>query len=154
MSKIGTRLIRAAKEARTIASREITDAFVVYVPDDVDEMEEIRTVQDIYTSVDALVAELNSLKLSGLANTLSFRVHKVAWTSRSELLEELQAVMSEALRVDGGSLPPSIKREIEEILRGIERILADIRASRRHYAPKVGSEFPRRGVLVERKKKH
>jgi hypothetical protein len=99
MSKIGTRLIRAAKEARTIASREITDAFVVYVPDDVDEMEEIRTVQDIYTSVDALVAELNSLKLSGLANTLSFRVHKVAWTSGSELLEELQAVMSEALRV-------------------------------------------------------
>ena len=114
----------------------------------------IKTVQDIYTSVDTLVAELSSLKLSGLANTLSFRVHKVAWTSGSELLEELQAVMSEALRVDEDGLPPSIKREIEEIVRGIERILADVRARRRFIMPKVGSEFPRRGVLVERKKIH
>lgn len=36
MSKIGTRLIRAAKEARTFARRETTDGFVVHVPDDVD----------------------------------------------------------------------------------------------------------------------
>ena len=36
MSKIGTRLIRAAKEARAIARGELTDGFVVRVPDDVD----------------------------------------------------------------------------------------------------------------------
>jgi hypothetical protein len=154
MSKIGTRLIKAAKEARAIARGEITDAFVVHVPDDVDEMNEIKTVQDVYTSIDTMVAELNSLDFVRLANTLSFRVHEVAWTSGSELLEELQTVMSEALRTDGDSLPSSIKQEIENILRGIERVLADIRARRRYYAPKVGSEFPRRGVLVERKKKH
>src|SRR5208337_4052935 len=36
MSKIGTRLIKAAKEARAIARGEITDGFLVHVPDDVD----------------------------------------------------------------------------------------------------------------------
>ena len=117
-------------------------------------MKEIKTVQDIYTSVDKLVADLNSLKLSGLANTLSSRVHEVAWTTGSELLGELQAVMSKALRTDGDSLPPSIKQEIEDILRAIEHILSFFRgSSTMHHAPKIGSQFPRRGVLVERKKK-
>ena len=36
MSKIGTRLIKAAKEARAIARGQITDGFVVHVPDDFD----------------------------------------------------------------------------------------------------------------------
>jgi putative transcriptional regulator len=36
VSKIGTRLIKAAKEARAFARGEITDGFVVHVPDDVD----------------------------------------------------------------------------------------------------------------------
>jgi putative transcriptional regulator len=36
MSKLGTRLIKAAKEARSFARREITDGFVVHVPEDVD----------------------------------------------------------------------------------------------------------------------
>jgi hypothetical protein len=118
-------------------------------------MKEMKTVQDIYTSVDTLVAELHSLKVSELANTLSFRVHKVAWTTGSELLEELQTVMMEALRIDGDCLPPSIKQDIEYILRAIEHILSFTRdSSTMHYAPTIGSQFPRRGVVVERKKKH
>jgi putative transcriptional regulator len=36
VSKLGTRLIKAAKEARAFARGEITDGFVVHVPDDVD----------------------------------------------------------------------------------------------------------------------
>lgn len=36
MSKIGTRLIKAAKEARAIARGEMVDGFVVHVPDEVD----------------------------------------------------------------------------------------------------------------------
>jgi putative transcriptional regulator len=37
MSRLGTRLIRAAKEARAIVRGEkITDGFVVHVPDEVD----------------------------------------------------------------------------------------------------------------------
>lgn len=36
MSKIGTRLIGAAKEARAFARGETTDGFVVHVPEDVD----------------------------------------------------------------------------------------------------------------------
>jgi putative transcriptional regulator len=36
MSKLGKRLIRAAKEAHGIVTGEITSGFVVHVPDDVD----------------------------------------------------------------------------------------------------------------------
>jgi putative transcriptional regulator len=36
MSKIGKRLIKAAREARGIVRGEITEGFVVHVPDDVD----------------------------------------------------------------------------------------------------------------------
>jgi putative transcriptional regulator len=36
MSRIGARLLKAAKEARAFARGEITDGFVVHVPDDVD----------------------------------------------------------------------------------------------------------------------
>jgi putative transcriptional regulator len=36
MSKLGTRLIKAAKEARAIVRGKITDGFVVHVPDDFD----------------------------------------------------------------------------------------------------------------------
>ena len=36
MSKLGSRLIKAAKEARAIARGQITDGFVVHVPEDVD----------------------------------------------------------------------------------------------------------------------
>ncbi len=36
MSKLGTRLVGAAKEARSIARGEIIDGFVVHVPEDVD----------------------------------------------------------------------------------------------------------------------
>jgi len=36
MSKLGTRLIRAAKEARAIVRGGITEGFVVHVPDAVD----------------------------------------------------------------------------------------------------------------------
>jgi len=36
MSKLGTRLIKAAREARAIARGELTDGFVVHVPEDVD----------------------------------------------------------------------------------------------------------------------
>src|SRR5260370_34850254 len=36
MSRLGTRLIKAGKEARAVARGEITEGFVVHVPDDVD----------------------------------------------------------------------------------------------------------------------
>lgn len=36
MSKIGAKLIKAAKEARAIARGEVTEGFAVHVPDEVD----------------------------------------------------------------------------------------------------------------------
>ncbi len=112
---------------------------------------EIKTVQDIYAAVDILVTELASQNLVELANKLSFRVHEVAWTSGSELLEELQEVINDALCV--GNLPPSIETDVKNILRAIEDVLAFVRRSR------SSVKYPNpvlphtRGVLVEWKKK-
>jgi putative transcriptional regulator len=36
VSKLGTRLIKAAREARAFARGEVTDGFIVHVPDEVD----------------------------------------------------------------------------------------------------------------------
>jgi hypothetical protein len=118
-------------------------------------MKKIKTVQEIYATVDTLVAELKSLKFVSLADALSIRVHDVTWTTGSELLKELQTVMTESLRVDGERLPPSTRQEVKDILRGIDDILAFIqRSSTIHIAPKIGSQSQRRRVLVERKRKH
>jgi hypothetical protein len=113
----------------------------------------IKTVREIYAAVDSLVAELNSLKFSKLANALSIRVHGT-WTTGSELLEELQTVMTQGLRIDGERLPRSIRKEVEDILRAIEHVLTFIqRSSTIQNAPKVTAQSQSRGVLVEKKKK-
>jgi hypothetical protein len=117
-------------------------------------MREIGSIQDLYASIDELIAELNSVKISSLANILSIRLHQIAWTTGAELLEELQAVLGEALRTDAARLPPSIKQEIEDILRRIARLIAFTRSSSKRHAPEVGAHLPRRSVLVERKKRH
>jgi hypothetical protein len=116
-------------------------------------MKEIKTVQEIYAAVDTLVAELNSLKFSELAHELSIRV-RGTWTTGTELPEELQAVMTQSLRVDGDRLPRSIRQEVEDILRAIKRALTFIqRSSTIHNAREMGSQSQRRGVPVERRKK-
>lgn len=83
-------------------------------------MTPIRTLDDLYSAVDELITELNSLNRAELARALSYRLHKVAWTTGSELMAELRSLLSETLSADGERLPLAVKEKIQSILTGIE----------------------------------
>jgi hypothetical protein len=53
--------------------------------------------QDVYTAVAELIAGLNAQGHHKLANILEHRMYKVPWTSSSELFEELENVLRNAL---------------------------------------------------------
>ncbi len=78
-------------------------------------MKQIQTVQDVYPAVDELVVDLKTSGESRLAAILHHRMHQVAWTTGSELLEELQDVLAGALKSEA-KLPQSLKKQMERIL--------------------------------------
>jgi len=51
---------------------------------------------DIFTEIDQLISDLRAQNLNTLANILDHRLHRVAWTSGSELREELKKVLHNA----------------------------------------------------------
>ena len=53
--------------------------------------------QDVYTAVAELIASLNAQGHHKLARILEHRMYKVPWTSSSELFEELEKVLTNAL---------------------------------------------------------
>lgn len=53
--------------------------------------------QDVYTAVAELIAGLNAQGHHKLARILEHRMYKVPWTSNSELFEELEKVLKNAL---------------------------------------------------------
>jgi hypothetical protein len=81
----------------------------------------IRTLDDLYSAVDELITELNSLNRIQLAGALSHRLHIVAWTRGSELIEELRSLLSEALSAHGEPLPLAAEQKIQRILTAMER---------------------------------
>ena len=83
-------------------------------------MKRIQTVEDVYPAIEELIAELQLGSHSKLANILHHRMHQVAWTARSELFEELQSVLAEALQSDGPTLPEPIRNQMRQIVRIIE----------------------------------
>ncbi|MGQ0595514.1 MAG: hypothetical protein ACT4QB_23605 [Gammaproteobacteria bacterium] len=53
--------------------------------------------QAVYTAVAELIVGLNAQRHHKLARTLEHRMYKVPWTSSSELFEELEKVLTNAL---------------------------------------------------------
>jgi len=53
--------------------------------------------QDVYTTVAELIVGLNAQGHRKLARILEHRMYKVPWTSSSELFEELEKVLTNAL---------------------------------------------------------
>jgi hypothetical protein len=80
----------------------------------------IRTLDDLYSAVDQLITELNSLNRTRFAGVLSHRLYDVAWTTGSALLEELRSLLNEALSANAEPLPLAVKQKIQRILTGIE----------------------------------
>ena len=53
--------------------------------------------QDVYTAIAELIADLDTQGNHKLARILEHRMYKVSWTSSSELFEELEKVLTNAL---------------------------------------------------------
>jgi hypothetical protein len=56
-----------------------------------------ETQQDVYTAVAELIADLNVQGHHKLARILEHRMYNVSWTCSSELFEELEKVLTNAL---------------------------------------------------------
>jgi len=48
-------------------------------------MKPVRTVEDLYPAIEELIAELKASGESKLSTILDHRMHRIAWTARSEL---------------------------------------------------------------------
>jgi len=62
-----------------------------------------------YVPFDELVASLRADGLADDAERLHFMIHKVAWTTGSELIGELGQTMKEIARNNGGSFSDSTR---------------------------------------------
>ena len=91
-------------------------------------MKQIQTVDDVYPAIEELIAELKLASHSKLADILHHRMHQVAWTARSELFEELQTVLMEALQSEGANLPEPLRNQMQETSRVIDGYLKNSEA--------------------------
>jgi len=82
----------------------------------------MMTIESVYRAADALITALKSGGHVELASVLDHRLHKVAWTSGSELLEELRGVLSEALGPGSASKSTLPTEQIRALLRTIEAL--------------------------------
>jgi hypothetical protein len=76
----------------------------------------MATTGDLYKAVDELIVKLREAGNAELADVLDHRVHKVAWTSGSELLDELHTVLSK--KTDDPKLPTLEIRRVLEMIDG------------------------------------
>jgi len=86
---------------------------------------EVRSPEDLYPLVEDLIIRLGREGDSRLAAILDHRMHKVAWTSAFEHLEELQRVLGNELPNEGELSPPTysllkqVVGAIDELLRAV-----------------------------------
>jgi len=85
---------------------------------------EVRAPEDLYPMVEDLIVRLRRDGASRLAAILDHRMHKVAWTSASELLEELRTVLGQ---VDKGTEPMTEQAQaaIARVIAGIDALLGE-----------------------------
>jgi len=86
-------------------------------------MKQIQTIDDVFPALDELSTELMAADHSHLAATIQHRLHKVAWTVRSELFEELRQVLSGAVQPNQPKLPEQLRTNVEQILHAIDSYL-------------------------------
>lgn len=89
-------------------------------------MKEILTIDDVYSAIDELITELNMAGHSKLATILYHRMHQVAWTTRSELFEELQNILVDALQSKDIALTDTMRNHIQQIEYIVENYLKSI----------------------------
>jgi hypothetical protein len=83
-------------------------------------MLKVNTPDGVYPAVDELVSALNLLGKTELAAKLEHRVHKVAWTTRAELFEELRQVLAGVALT---SLPPQVGQQVRVLIDALDGYL-------------------------------
>ena len=71
-------------------------------------MKQFAGVQEFYAFIDAFAERLTNQGLEDHARKLHFLMHKVAWTTWSELLGEIAAELQRIEDLHGSVLPPDI----------------------------------------------
>jgi hypothetical protein len=75
----------------------------------------VRTSEDVYKAIDELAIELRAAGYDNSADILHHRLHKVAWSTRDELFEELQKILSAAQATVSGPLKQKIQQIVSVI---------------------------------------
>lgn len=83
---------------------------------------EVRSPEDLYPMVEDLILKLRRDGASRLASILDHRMHKVAWTSASELLEELRGVLGKADRA-AEPMAEEAEAEVTRLIAAIDGLL-------------------------------
>lgn len=76
----------------------------------------IQTADDVYPAIEELIERFKSHPTSKLSAILDHRMHKVAWTTRDELLEELHKVLASAFVSESMAFDLEVKTQIERLL--------------------------------------
>ena len=72
-----------------------------------------RNNQEFYNRVDALCLRLRDVGMTSEANRISRLLHRVAWTSTSELFDALESALEDVLSgPDARKLTPRVVQEL------------------------------------------
>jgi hypothetical protein len=88
-------------------------------------MEPRERIEEVYARVDQLAVDLKAAGVGKLAAVLDHRLHKVAWTTQSELLEELRKILSRIDCSERESLPKPLAESVKALLSSVEAFLRD-----------------------------
>ena len=75
-----------------------------------------------YVPFEELITSLRADGLGGDADRLYFMIHKVAWTTGSELIGELGQAMKNVAREHGASFSDSTRARIETAFEMVQRV--------------------------------
>ena len=118
-----------------------------------------RTPDEFYAAMDALIAELEGIGRTRLSRRLDVMMHEVAWTTGSEMMDELGKELSRATgEPEHAQLPVEIRNRIDQILKAADGPLGSDKERRKrldeYYVSKEAEEKRNEArVKAERKRK-
>jgi len=76
-------------------------------------MRTLKNNQEFYEHLDKICSRLRLIGMSKEADQIYYLLHKVAWTSSSELFEELELVFKNLLSASNATkIPQELKKEL------------------------------------------
>ena len=84
----------------------------------------IETAADVYPAVEEIIKRLASHPVSRLAAILDHRMHKVAWTTRDELFEELYKIFTTLSTSEASLFDVELRSQISQLICFIKNHLA------------------------------